>query len=112
MKPDRPKDKREPNEGEGNRTAARRYNRRAREFVAEGEVDEAAREAKDFVEHDPAEAERAEKSAKRGPHKVRGPRVSVDELVAKSRTVVDRVRPIVKRTIAKVRSRLSRAKSK
>ena len=42
----------------------------------------------------------------------RGTRVSVDELVAKGRTFVDRVRPTVERVVSKVRSRLGRPISK
>lgn len=34
------------NEGEGNRTAAKEYNKETRDFVKSGRVDEAAREAK------------------------------------------------------------------
>ena len=49
-------------------------------------VDAAAKNAKDFVERDPAGAKQAERVAKRGP------RMSVDELVAKGQSVVDRVR--------------------
>ena len=38
-----------------------------RVFVAIGDVDEAAREAKEFVEQSPEEAKRVEAKAKRGP---------------------------------------------
>jgi hypothetical protein len=38
------------NEGEGNKTAARRYNEDQQEFVKEGRVDEAAKKARDAVE--------------------------------------------------------------
>jgi hypothetical protein len=37
-------------------------------------------------------------------------RVTVDELVAKSHSVIDRVRPIVQRAVANVRARLGRAR--
>jgi hypothetical protein len=94
------------NQGEGDRVSARHYNRDVREFVAEGKVDEAAREARDYVERAPDEAERAERQAKRGPRG--GTRVSVDELVAKGRTVIDRVRPIVQRATSKIRARIGR----
>lgn len=96
------------NQGEGDKLSARHYNRQAREFVASGKVDEAAQDARVFVERHPDEAEQAEERAKRGPHRGRGTRVSVDELVAKGRTVVDRVRPMVDRVAAKIRSRLGR----
>jgi hypothetical protein len=92
------------NQGEGDKVSARHYNRQAREFVADGKVDDAAREAKLYVERNPADAERAERQAKRGPKT----RVSVDELIAKGRTVVDRVRPVITRAADKIRSRFGR----
>ena len=57
---------RDTNEGEGNRTAARRYNRGVRQTVKSGHVDEAARRAADAL--DSAEGEKlreAEAKAKR-----------------------------------------------
>ncbi|HEU0033021.1 MAG TPA: hypothetical protein VFQ53_20455 [Kofleriaceae bacterium] len=89
------------NQGEGDKVSARHYNRNVREFVAEGKVEDAAREAKAYVEREPDDAERAEERAKRGPRG--GSRVSVEELVAKSRTVVDRVKPIVGRVASRIR---------
>ena len=94
------------NQGEGDRRSARLYNRDVRRFVADGKVEDAAREAKDYVEHHPTEAARAEAKARRGPP--RGPRVSVDELIAKGRTVVDRVRPLIDRVASRVRRGLQR----
>ena len=79
-----------PNQGEGDRVSARRYNRDVREFVAEGKVDQAAEDARRFLEREPEAAANAEAKAKRGPKK-HGTRVSVDELVAKGRTVIERV---------------------
>jgi hypothetical protein len=96
----RMKSKNPRNQGEGDRVSARRYNRDVREFIAEGRVDEAASDAREYLEREPDEAAAAEKKAKRGPH---GTRVSVDELVAKGRTIVDRVKPYV----ARVRARLA-----
>ena len=97
-----PKD---PNQGEGDRDAARRYDSNLREFIKEGKVDEAAREAEDFVESEPAEAAAAEQAAKRGPS---GSRVTVDELVAKGHSLVERVRPVVERAVDKIKDRLGR----
>jgi hypothetical protein len=94
-----------PNQGEGDRISARHYNRQVREFVADGKVDDAARDAAQFVEHNPGDAERAERRARKGP---KHPRVSVDALVAKGRSVIDRVRPAVERVVGKVRSKISR----
>jgi hypothetical protein len=92
-------------QGEGDKISARHYNRDLREFIAEGKVDDAAEEARLYVERDPTDAERAEQKAKRGP---RGKGVTVDELVAKGRSVVDRVRPYVERASQKLRSRFGR----
>ena len=57
----------EPNQGEGDRVSARRYNRDLRDFISEGRVEPAAREAERFVEAHPADADRAERQAKHGP---------------------------------------------
>jgi len=100
----KPKDS-DRNQGEGDRISARHYNRKVRSYVDTGQVDEAARKAKDFVEREPREAQRAEARARRGPGHTR---VSVDELVAKGRTVIDRVKPIVERATARLRSRFGR----
>ncbi len=95
----------DPNQGEGDKVSARHYNREVREFIADGKVDEAAREAAQYVEAEPRDAERAEKKARKGPS---SSKVSVDELVAKGRTVIDRVRPMVDKVVDRVRSRFSR----
>ena len=57
----------DPNQGEGDRTSARRYNRDLREFISEGRVEPAARQAEHYVEAHPDEAMRAERKAKHGP---------------------------------------------
>ena len=57
----------EPNQGEGDRVSARRYNRDLREFIAEGKVPEAAEDARRFVDTHPDAARRAERRAKHGP---------------------------------------------
>lgn len=101
MKPRNP----DANQGEGDHVSARRYNRDVREFVADGKVDEAAREAESYVEREPEDAARAERAAKRGPNATR---VSAEDLIAKGRTVLDRVRPMVTRAIDKIRSRIHR----
>lgn len=98
-------DSQEPNQGEGDKLSARRYNRDLREFIDEGKVDEAAEDARLYVERDPDDAERAEAKAKRGP---RGKGISVDELVAKGRSVVERVRPYIERAQQKLRDRFGR----
>lgn len=92
------------NQGEGDKVSARHYNRDLREFIADGKVDEAAHEAKEWVEREPDDASRAEAKAARGP-RTGGVRVSVQELVEKGRSIVDRVRPIVERAADKVRAR-------
>ena len=98
-----PKD---PNQGEGDRDAARRYDRHLRDYVAEGEVAEAARDARSYVEREPEAAAKAEQAARRGP--AAGRWASVDELVAKGHTVVDRVRPMVQRAVGSLRARFTR----
>ena len=100
--PDESKDK---NQGEGDRVSARRYNDEVRTFMDEGKVEPAARDAARFVEAEPEAAKHAEERAKRGPH---GTKVSIDELVAKGRTVIDRVRPIVERVVERVKARFSK----
>jgi len=82
------------NPGEGDKVSARQHDREVREFIADGRVDEAAF----FVEPPPAEAR-----ARKNPHATK---VSVDELVAKGRTLIERVRPFVDRVVDSVRSRL------
>lgn len=53
---------RQKNEGEGNRTAARRYNKESKEFVDSGKVEKSAQKARQAVEGDEAESlKRAEK---------------------------------------------------
>ena len=101
MKPYNP----DQNQGEGDRKSARRYNNDVRRFVADGKVEDAAQKAKEYVEREPGEAARAEAKAGRGPG---GTRASVDELIAKGRTVVDRIRPFVDRVAKRVRKRLHR----
>jgi hypothetical protein len=104
MKPDKPT-QRDPNQGEGDRLSARRYNDEVRDFVAGGKVEPAAREAQVYVRTQPEDAARDERKARRGPQATR---LSLDELVAKGRSVVERVRPIVDRTVGKLRARFGR----
>ena len=96
----------DPNQGEGDKLSARHYNSDLREFIAEGKVDDAAEDARLYVERDPDDAERAEAKAKRGPR--RGAGVTVDELIAKGKTVIDRVRPYIERAQHKLRERFGR----
>ena len=81
-----PKD---PNQGEGDRASARRYDDHVRDFVADGKVEPAANEARAYVEREAEDAAKAEAEARRGPA---GRRTSVDQLVAKGRTVFERLR--------------------
>ena len=92
MKPDKPNP--DGNQGEGDRVSARRYQQRVREFVAGGKVEPAAHDADTYVKRDPRDAERAERDAVRGP----GPtKITLDELVAKGHTMIDRVHSLVRR---------------
>jgi hypothetical protein len=95
----------DPNQGEGDRASARRYDRHVEEFVREGKVGDAATSARDFVDKEPAEAEAAEAAAKRGP---KGRLLSVDEIVSKGHSVVERVRPLVSRAVDRLRERFGR----
>lgn len=95
-----PKD---PNQGEGDRISARRYNREVEDFVAEGKVDEAAREAAQFVQESPEDARRAERAAKHGPHPIRE---SAEELFGKARSVVERARPYAHRLATRIKDKL------
>lgn len=79
----------EPNQGEGDHHADEKYRDDVREFIAKGKVEAAANDARDFVERDPEAARRAERAGKRGP------RTTVDDLIARGRTVVDRVKHAV-----------------
>ncbi|HEY5926938.1 MAG TPA: hypothetical protein VIV11_34865 [Kofleriaceae bacterium] len=96
----------DPNQGEGDKVSARRYDKHAREFVAEGKVPDAANEARLFVERDPDDAAKAEARAKRGPTGRRF--ASVDQLVARGHSVIDRVRPMVERAVGNLRARFGR----
>lgn len=87
----------EPNQGEGNRVAAEQYDEDARTFIAEGKVPQAAREARAALDADPAGAAKAERDAKHGPES----HLSLEDLVAKGRSavekVVDKVRTVIKK---------------
>jgi hypothetical protein len=92
MKPDKPTQ--DGNHGEGDRFSARRYNQHVREFVAGGKVEPSARDAEVYVERKPEDAERAERAASRGPHPTR---VSIDELMAKGHSMLDKVQGMLHR---------------
>lgn len=96
----------DPNQGEGDRISARRYDKHVREFVEEGKVSEAANDARQYVESEPEDAAAAEQAAKRSPSGSRG--VSVDQLVAKGQSLIERVRPVVDRAVGKLRNRFGR----
>jgi len=90
-------------QGEGDRASARRYDSNVREFVDEGKVSSAADDAKNFVERDPEGASAAEAAAKHGPKSASSARrVSVDDLVAKGHSLMERVRPMVDRLKARL----------
>ena len=56
------------NEGEGNKTAAREYNKAQRQFVESGKVEESAREAEAALDTEQTELQRAEAIGKRHSH--------------------------------------------
>jgi hypothetical protein len=96
----------DPNQGEGDKVSGRRYDRHVREFIAEGKVPDAANEARLFVERDPDDARKAEETAKRGPKSSRF--ASVDQIVARGQSVIERVRPTVERAARNLRARFGR----
>lgn len=96
---------RDSNQGEGDKDAARHYNDQLHAFVEGGRVEPAARDAERFVQQQPLEAKRAEQTAKRGPIATR---LSLDELLARGRTLVERARPVVERAVDKLRARFAR----
>ncbi len=87
----------DPNQGEGDRASARRYDEHVERFVHEGKVPDAASEAKAYVEHEPEDAAKAERAARR--HGERW--LSVDEIVAKGHSILDRVRRAAERMRAR-----------
>ena len=76
----------EPNQGEGDRDADEQYRADVHEFIAKGKVDDAAKDARAFVEREPEAARRAEAAGKRGPN------ATVEQMIARGRTVVDRLK--------------------
>jgi hypothetical protein len=95
----------DPNQGEGDRVSARRYDSNVREFIEEGKVDSAAAEAKNYVERDPEGAAAAEAAGKHGAKRAG---VSVDDLVAKGHSLIERVRPMVESAVGNLRKRFGR----
>lgn len=95
----------DPNQGEGDRASARRYDGHVREFVAEGKVEPAAGDARAYVEREPEDAAKAEATAKRGPG---GGSVLMDSVITKGQSLLERVRPMV----ARLRARFLASKSK
>jgi hypothetical protein len=106
MKPDKPTQ--DGHQGEGDRISARRYGRHVREFVAGGKVEPSAREAEAYVERVPDDAQRTERKASRGPHPARVSRVSIDELVTKGHTALDRMQSLLHRVLDRFRRRSDR----
>ena len=96
----RPTAAKEPMQGEGDRVSARKYDEDAQAFIAQGKVPQAAREARAALEADPAGAAKAERDAKHGPASTDS-HLSLEELVAKGKSavekVVDRVRDAIKK---------------
>jgi hypothetical protein len=74
------------NQGEGDRESGRRYDDHVREFVADGKVAPAANSAETFVDQHPKQAHHDEQKAKHGPHGV------FEELVAKGKQIVERLK--------------------
>jgi hypothetical protein len=75
------------NQGEGDKVSARKYNNDLRDFISTGKVDQAANDARSYVDRDPEGAARAERKARR-----RGTVKPIDDLVAMGRSFVERVK--------------------
>ena len=86
----------DPNQGEGDRVSARRYDNHVRDFVADGKVEPAAGDARAYVEREPEDAAKAEAAGKRGPGAG-----TVDAVIAKGHSLLGRVRPMVERLRAR-----------
>jgi len=78
-----------PNQGEGDKVSARKYNDKAMAFVGENRVEQAAEQAKDFVEANPAQAKADEETAKAGPSPIRH---RIDELVMEGKAMLARAK--------------------
>ena len=87
--PTRSMERKDPNQGEGDRASARRYDQHTRAFADAGNVEPAAENAKQYVENDPEGAARAERAAKHGPH---GLRTMMEDIYARGRAVFERWR--------------------
>ena len=96
------KAKKDRNEGEGNRTAARDYNDGLQSFLATTDIEPAAREAKQFVDSHPAEASAAERKASEGPAPIRR---RIEELISEGRAIATRL-------IARGKKMIERARAK
>jgi hypothetical protein len=102
MKPDKPTE--DGQRRKGDRLSTRRHGRKVREFVARGKVEPAVR-SHEIVEPRSEAAGRAKRKVRGGP---RPTKVTIDELVAKGRTVIDRLEAVVHRVADRIRSRRAR----
>jgi hypothetical protein len=104
MKPEDPR-RRDPKRADGNRISDVHDHRRVHEPDAGHKVGSSPRDAEPHVALPPRVIANAERRARRGR---RSTRVSIDELIAKGQSVIDRVRPAVERTVGKLRARFTR----
>lgn len=88
----------EKNQGEGNRAAARNYDKNAKKFVDDGKVEAAAKEAEAYVDANPEEAAKAEEVAKMGPDPV-GNRL--DELKTEGKALLEKAKAKVRDLLGK-----------
>jgi hypothetical protein len=90
------------NEGEGSRSADRAYTKGVQSFINEDRVERAAREAKDYVEEHPTEAERDEMAGKVGPKPIAH---RLEELATEGKAMfhraVERVKSAVNKRMAR-----------
>lgn len=99
MKPDKPT-QRDARHGEGERGSVHHDYEQLREFVAGGQLKSAAHEAEAHVGHQREEVARAARGSQT--------QISIDEMVAKNRSIVEGVRSIVHRAVGRLRSRFRR----
>ncbi len=86
------------NEGEGSRSADKAYTAGVQEFIEEDRVAKAAREAKEFVDENPTQAERDEMAGKDGPAPISH---RLEELATEGKAMIHRVVKRVRSVISK-----------
>jgi hypothetical protein len=100
MKPDKPT-QRDGTIGEGDRVPIHHDYQQLREFVAGGQVSSVAREARSYVGQNREAVPGAVRRVPRGSQT----QITLDEMIAKNRGILERVRPFVHRAVGRLRAR-------